>query len=138
MSEHKEFDQLIYEVLCEINEKLCKQDPANILQCIPPDTLPGENNRFGYCPICGAPGEGRGYNGKDICVNDHEYPSEKVLKGPSFPLKAYSEKEIADIKREELPGLEEWTHNNLHIEKDGKNDRLMSAIMGLPAQGGDL
>jgi hypothetical protein len=41
-------------------------------------------NRYGYCPICGAPGEQRErrIGGDDICANGHKYPSHTALTNP--------------------------------------------------------
>ena len=100
MSEHKEFDQLIYEILCEINNKI----PSQKLW--------------------------------DSGPNNYDMQDEVDL--TKAPLKAYSEKEIADIKREAMIRFGEWVIDNLYIEEDGKNDRLLSAVMGRLTQGGDL
>ena len=105
-----------------------------------PDVVDLTKAPYGYCPFCGAPGIGRErrMDGDDTCKNGHKYPSCNALKGPSFPLRAYSKKEISDIKREAMIRFGEWVIRNLYIEEDGKNDRLLSAVMGRLTQGGDL
>lgn len=43
-----------------------------------------EENVYGYCPKCGAPGKSRERrpNGDDRCDNDHRYPSKNATKTP--------------------------------------------------------
>ena len=49
------------------------------------DVGDSEENPYGYCPVCGAPGElrERRPNGNDTCTNGHEYPSRSALKRPT-------------------------------------------------------
>lgn len=46
-----------------------------------------EDNPYGYCPTCGAPGEHRTtrrFPAEDTCSNGHRYPSERALALPSL------------------------------------------------------
>jgi hypothetical protein len=56
-------------------------------------SVDAEENKYGYCPECAAPGElrERRPNGNDVCKNGHKYPS----------LKAISREEAEKIKNEE-------------------------------------
>ena len=45
---------------------------------------------------------------------------------------------VKAIERAAMIRFGEWVINNLYIEEDGKNDRLLSAVMGRLTQGGDL
>ena len=142
MSEHKEFDQLIYEVLCEINGKLCipklwDNGPNNYDMQDEVDLIKAP---YGYCPLCGAPGVSRErrLNGNDNCKNGHEYPSVQAMKGPSFPLKAYSEKEIADIRLDGALRALRWCKENVLTKTDKYAKKELNDAIERLTRGGDL
>jgi len=95
---------------------------------------------YGYCLICGAPNVLRdpGLDGIATCKNGHKYPSCNALKGPSFPLRAYSEKEIADMKREEALKALQWCKESVLTKTDKYAKKELNDAIGRLTQGGDL
>lgn len=52
-----------------------------------PEVADAKLHVYGYCPVCGAPGElrERRPNGNDVCVNGHTYPSAEATLTPKTP-----------------------------------------------------